>query len=142
MDLNVLEPIEGATSVSVYDVSARPGNLIAVAAVYVKETGTFPVSALLYFDFGGKLLAVYALDPSRAIRFLALDERSHLWTLTTSAGDQDPAEAPLIVEYDQKGRPVRELLTRDAFPLHAEMIEESPEIGAAALGYDSGVLWF
>jgi len=36
---NVLRPVEGARSVSIEDVSARPGGPIAVAAVYVGKEG-------------------------------------------------------------------------------------------------------
>jgi len=140
--LAVLQPVQGARSVSIYDVAVRQKAMIAVAAVYSKEDGSRPAAALLYFDFKGKLLSFFVLDPSRGVLRLAIDERLHVWTLTTWSGGKDPSEVPMVIEYDARGRVVRELLPRDQFPLHAEAIEESSGNGFASFGYQSDTVWF
>src|SRR5438128_611982 len=69
---NVLHFIEEATGVSIYDVSVQPKRMIAVAATYSKGPSTSPASALLYFDFSGNLLSVFALDAQHEIMRLAV----------------------------------------------------------------------
>lgn len=138
---DVLHLVPEAKSVSIHDVSARPQQVIAVAATYEKQEDELPVSVLLYLDSRGTLLSALALDPSREVLRLALDENLNTWTLTHASGGIDPSKAPLVTEYNQRGI-VREVLTRNLFPLHAEEIHQNPLVGAATAGYDSGTFWF
>ena len=142
--LSILRIVPEAKGVSIYDVSARPGRLIAVAGVYAsRQPGVRPAAALLYFDFKGQLLSFFALAPSREIALLAIDDELNVWTLTHGTGAEgDPAKLSMVVEYDAAGRDVRELLKRDMFPYHARFTQENPKIGSVAGGYDSGFFWF
>ncbi len=143
--LNVLRPVQEARRVGIYDVSAR-GNLIAVAAVYGSKQGNrqvHPVASLLLFDFSGRLLSAFALEPSREIELLAIDGRSNIWTLTDGAGTGvDPSTVPMVVEYSPEGKIVREVLKRNLFPFHATFNRQDIDIGSPAMGYSSGVVWF
>lgn len=143
--LNVLGLVPDALRVSIYDVSAHTP-VIAVAAVYESKQGNRqvrPTASLLLFNFNGQLLSAFALEPSHAIARLAVDDKSNIWTLTEFADTNvDPSTVPMVVEYTAEGRIARELLTRNMFPFHASDLREDPEIGAAAMGYDAGVVWF
>ncbi len=146
VSLNVLQPAQDAKSVTIYDVSARPGNIIAVAAVYGSRQGedrVRPTATLLLFDFNGRLLSAFALPPSRQINHLAVGAQSDVWTLTDFAdsGD-DPSTAPMVVEYTSEGAVAREELTRSAFPFHSHQIQHNFSIGNPSLGYGSAGLWF
>jgi hypothetical protein len=144
VSLNVLRPVPDAAEVSVYDVSARRGQMIAVAAVYRSKYPKMirPAAALLIFDFNGELLSTFALEPSREISRLEIDDNLNVWTLTSHSDDKDPSQVPMVVEYDSSGKIARELLARSTFPLHARSIREDPSIGGLSSGHDSGVFWF
>jgi hypothetical protein len=165
--LNVLRPVEEATCVSIYDVSARRGSIIAVAAVFASmkppssarrfsssQPGpSFPelskgsdgslrmASSLMTFDFSGRLLSAFVLEPPQDIRKLEVDENANIWTLTDNDGDNAPATVPLIVEYSAGGTVISKLLTRNQFPFHAHQLKESLSVGRISMGYDSGILW-
>jgi len=87
--------------VSVYDVSVRRGEFIAVAAIY-NVSGRAPAASLLYyyFDFGGRLLMASALDSSRQVMWLTVDDDSNVWALITRPGGRNPPEAPLVAPAD------------------------------------------
>jgi hypothetical protein len=139
--LRVLQPAIEASRASIYDVSARPGGLIAVATVYrSKKSHVRPVSSLLLFDFDGRLQSGFTLEPARTISRLEVDEDSHIWALTDHAENHAPTATHLLVEYSAKGEILREDLPRNMFPYHAQRIRE--EQGRAQMGYDAGRLWF
>lgn len=140
--VKILAAVEEATSSAIYDVSARRDQAIAVAAVFARRPGERPAAALLLFDFNGRPLSAFALAPAREIFRLELDERSNIWTIGSGAGDQNPSQVPMVVEYDAKGNAIRELLTRSMFPLHAEIMNQNSKIGPVSSGYGSGVFWF
>jgi hypothetical protein len=143
--LNVLRPVQEASQVSISDVSARPGSVIAVAAVYASKEGNRrvrPVASLLLFDFNGHLLSAFALEPSRGIVRLAVDDKSNVWTLTGYADNKDPSTIAMVVQYTPEGIVARKLFTRNMFPFHASETWEDTSIGRAFMGYDSGLLWF
>jgi hypothetical protein len=140
---NVLRFVKEAGSVSIRDVSARLGSMIAVAAMYEsKGDGHFvrPAASLLLFDFHGALLSAFALEPSRTVRRLEVDDKSNIWTLTARA-DKEASTGPMLVEYRADGTILREAPSRSLFPFHASRTRESPDIGRPSLGYSSGVLW-
>ena len=143
--LNVLAPVHDARRVSIYDVSARK-NLVAVAAVYESKEGNKqvrPTAALLLFGFNGQLLSAFALEPSHQIALLAVDDDSNVWTITDHADTNvAPSTVPMVVKYTAKGEVANELLTRNMFPFHASDIRQDTEIGAPAMGYEAGVVWF
>jgi hypothetical protein len=139
---DILRLVPEAESVSIYDVSAWPQQMIAVGAVYSKGPAVTPADVLLFFDFKGALFSATALDPSREIARLELDDKLDAWTLTLGPGDKNPKDAPLVVEYDGTGKVVRELLPRDLFPMHSEHLAENPQVGAVSAGYESGAFWF
>jgi hypothetical protein len=144
-NVDVLGPVHDARRVSIYDVSAR-GNLIAVAAVYESKEGNRqirPTATLLLFDFSGQFLSAFALEPSHQIALLAVDDNSDIWTLTDHADTNvDPSKVPMVVKYTSKGKIAKELLPRNLFPFHASDIRQNTEIGAPAMGYEAGVVWF
>lgn len=141
-DINVLNLAPEARSVSVYDVSVRPDQLIAVAAVYVRGRDVPPAAALLLLDGNGGLLRADALAPAREISLLAVDEQLNTWAVVAgSEGDEGPSP-PLVVEYNKQGEAIRELLPRSLFPLHQQFIYEAPQMGAAVAGYSEGNFWF
>jgi len=143
--LNVLRPVAGARGVSIYDVSARPGGLIAVAAVYTSKEGDRkipPAASLLLFDFDGRVRSAYGLAPSHEIRKLTIDEQSNIWTLTDNFYETDPQSAAMVVEYSPDGKVLRELLPRSVLWSHGVPPKESAANGRVAMGYDSGVVWF
>ncbi|HLW82288.1 MAG TPA: hypothetical protein VKS20_09635 [Candidatus Acidoferrales bacterium] len=136
----LLPLVSGAETVQTEDVSAVPGKRIAVYAAYAKADGSVAY-VLLYFDFNGSLLRAFAVDPTRDIDALALDDSLNVWTVT-AAGGQDPSRAPMVVEYSDTGSVVKQLLPRSEFPKDAKMTEQSSQIGALAAGYNSGTFWF
>ena len=141
--LNVLRLVPEAERVSIHDVSARPGQIIAVAAVYRKANHHLrPISTLLLFDFSGRLLSTFALEPSREIDRLAVDDKSNVWTITSSSGGKDPSTVPMVIEYTPTGVVSKELLARNMFPTHARETQDSLTIGRSFMGYDSHGLWF
>ena len=142
--LKVLRLVPDAESVSIYDVSAR-GNLIAVAAVFASKGApkTRPTATLLIFNFSGQLLSAQALEPSRQIARLAVDDNSNIWTLTNHAYPKaDPSKVPMVVEYTADGKIAREMLPRNLFPFHASNLRQDTETGAPAMGYGAGAVWF
>jgi hypothetical protein len=141
--VKVLQPAIEASAVGIYDVAIRPGKVIAVAVVYrSRQRHIRPVSSLLTFDFRGRLLSAFALKPSRGISHLVLDDDENIWTLTDHADTEDPSKLPMVVEYSAEGTVVKELLTRSMFPMHSAETNESSFLGRAAIGYDSGTVWF
>jgi hypothetical protein len=144
--LKLLGIVPDAAKAYVYDVSARPNGIIAVAAVYVSKLGdrsVRPASTLLLFDLSGHLLSFLSLARWRDIERLEVDEQSNIWTLTWIAEEgKDPARYSMLVEYTAKGEIARESLPRSLFPLHAEETRGSSRIGFPAMGYDSRVVWF
>ncbi len=142
--LHVLRCVPEAGRVSISDVSARLGGMIAVAAVF-RKAGTRhlrPVPTLLVFDFKGQLSSGFSLVPSREIYRIEVDQGFNVWTMTAHADNKDPSTVPMIVEYNSKGVVSKELLTRNKFPFHAQWTQDNPAIGKAFMGYDSGGLWF
>jgi hypothetical protein len=146
VEVNVLRLVPEARRVSIYDVSARPGGIIAVAAVYrSKEEGSLvrPAAALLLFGFDGRLLSAFALTSSRQISRLEVDDQSYIWTLADHLDDgDDPSTLPMVVEYTEAGAEARKVLTRAMFPLHVRRIEQSASIGVPSMGHDSDIFWF
>jgi hypothetical protein len=141
-DINVLNLAPEARSVSIYDVSVRPDQLIAVAAVYVRGRDVPPAATLLLLDGNGSLLRADGLAPAREISLLAVDEQLNTWTVVAgSEGDEGP-NPPLVVEYNKQGEPIRELLPRNLFPPHQNLLYERPQVGAAVAGYAQGNFWF
>jgi hypothetical protein len=141
---NALRPVEEAREVSIYDVSARPGSAIAVAAVYTSMAGNLvvpPAAALLLFDFNGRLRSAYALPPSAQIEKLVVDESSNIWILTDNFSDTDPPDVPMIVEYTQEGSVIRELLPHSVLWSHGAAPRESSATGIITMGCESGVVW-
>jgi hypothetical protein len=141
---DILRLVPEAESVAIWDVSVRPADLVAVAATYVKrESGkVMPASVLLYLDFGGDLISAHALTASGEIAALALDDRSNVWTIARGSGLEPDSDGPLIVEYDKLGNVVRKMLPRRLFPPHQRGVQQNPEIGAVAAGYEAGTFWF
>ena|SRR5579863_6611796 len=141
-NFEVLKLVPDAKSVSIYDVSARRGQMIAVAAVYVKNSELPPAAILMVFDYEGGLESAVALDPSREIVALELDDSSHIWTLTWGPGGKEPGESPVVVEYDRTGSTVGNFLNWSLFPPHTDSIQQNQRAGAASAGYDSDRFWF
>jgi hypothetical protein len=142
LSIDILRFVPEAVGVSIWDVSARPQQLIAVAATYGRGPAVPPADVLLYFDFYGALLSAEALEPAREIDALAIDDNLNVWTLTLGAGGKDPAKTPLVIEYDKNGETVREMLPRNLFPPHESIIVANPTVGAEAAGYNAGTFWF
>jgi hypothetical protein len=138
----VLSLVPEAESVSIDDVSARPQQMVAVAAVYVNRQDQSPAAVLLYLNFSGTLVSAVALAPSREVTALALDDDLNVWTLIHSAANDDPAHSPLVVEYSKTGQVVREVFIRSLFPPYDYSIQESWEAGSAAVGYQGATFWF
>jgi hypothetical protein len=140
MSLSVLRLVPEAERVGIWDVSARAGQLIAVSAVFRKADHHLrPVPTLLLFDC---LLQALALEPSREILRLTLDDRSNIWTVTSHLDNKSPSTVPMVVEYSPTGEIVKEMLMRDQFPLHAEVTKETRLTGSAFMGFDFGFIWF
>jgi hypothetical protein len=145
--LKLLALVPDAKRADVFDVSARPGGIIAVSAIYVSKEGTSsvpPAATLLLFDFSGRLLSLFSLAPWRDVLRIEVDEQSNIWTLTSHAEEgKNPALYSMVVEYTTRGDIVNELLPRNLFPSHADKIHGSSETGFAHMGYDStNGLWF
>jgi hypothetical protein len=140
----VLKAVPEAGRVSIWDTSAQVGHIIAIAAVF-RKAGTKnvrPVPTLLLFDFGGGLQSAFALEPSREIQRLEVDEKSNIWTISSHSGGKNPSTVPMVVKYTSEGTIAMEMLARDKFPFHAEATQQSQEIGSTFIGYDSDGLWF
>lgn len=136
----VLGLVPEAKTVSVWDVAAKPGEFIAVAAVYAKPNAV--QNELLLFDFNGKLMSAFVLAPSRGIARLAIDDNLNIWTLTESSGDQSPDAVPMVVEYNSSGKEIRDILKRSEFPPYQQIIRVSAKGGHPNLGVDGNTLWF
>jgi len=141
--LKILGLVPDASFAHVHDVSARPGGIIAVAAVYVSKEGPSqvrPASTLLLFDFEGRLVSFLALAPWRDIDRLEVDEQSNIWTLLSNSSEVKSAS--MLVEYTSQGAVAKELVPRSLFPLHADEIQGNSAIGFVHMGYDADGLWF
>ncbi len=137
-----LRLVPEANRATIHDVSAFPGRIIAVAAVYRKGNDSVPAGSLLYFDFQGNLLLALALAPSHGIWRLTVNADSDVWTLTAGDGDQKPSEVPMVVGYRPSGKIFKELFTRSEFPFHASDTQENETVGAAGFGHTSDLTWF
>ena len=131
-----------AKHATVHDVSALPQHIIAAAVTYRKSQNTVPATSLLYYDFSGNLMLALALDPSREIAYLTVDQRSNVWTLTMGSGGRNPSEVPMVVVYGPTGAVVKEMLKRTDFPAHTTFTQEDETIGVPAVGHGDGVVWF
>jgi hypothetical protein len=139
--VNVLRYVPEATLVHIADVSTLPQELIAVSAIFSRGKGIQPAASLLYLDWQGNLLSAVALAPSREALRLAVDDQGNVWTLTTHSDGLPPAQAPMVVKYDRKGREVRTVLNRAEFPSDAELTVEDPTVGIVGFGFSSGHVW-
>ncbi len=137
-----LRLVSEAKRATVHDVSAVPGRLIAIAAVYRKSEDSVPAASLLYFDFRGNLLLALALDPSREAARLTIDDESNVWTLLEGVGDRNPADEPMVVGYDASGNVLKEISRRSQFPYHAVELRDSDPVGAVGFGHSSDSVWF
>jgi hypothetical protein len=140
--LTPLRFVPEARDDSISDVSALPGQVIVVAAVFSKGNAFVPAASLLYFDFQGRLLQSLALDPSREVKRVTVDAESNVWTLTEGPGGQKPSDAPMIVGYRLSGRPFKELFRRSEFPIHASLTQENADVGVPGFGQTSDRIWF
>jgi hypothetical protein len=143
--LDVLTGFPEASGISIWDVSARPHQRIAVAAVFLGGLGNGNVSTLLYYDWNGHLARALALDPSREVRELELDGYGNVWTLGSGRGDKDAGSTPLITVFGPDGSINAEFLKRSDFPVHADVTREGPDmVGVVSFGITPGVgawLW-
>ena len=138
----LLSLVPEAVSVSTTDVSIVPQQAIAVSAVYDRGSGTPTASLLLRFDFRGRLLWALDLAPSRDVEALAEDDQGDTWTVTSGSGGEDPGTAPTVVEYDDAGKVIRELLPRATFPSDSRATQQNAQIGPVTAGFSSGIFWF
>jgi hypothetical protein len=143
--LNLLRLVTEKKKISVSDVSAIPG-LVAVAAAYMSKEGSKkirPASALVILDFSDHLVSFLSVAPWRDAERIELDADSNIWTLNSNADESKPAgNGFLLTEYSIKGTILRELLPRSLFPVHANEIMRSREMGFAAAGRNDGTVWF
>lgn len=142
MNFTILRLVPDAVSVSIYDVSAVKGEMVAVSAVYVKSEYQEPSAILLVFDFKGKLESATAVDDKRLLLLLEIDNQSRIWALTGGAGGNDPTKTPVVLEFDKAGSEIGRVLTWDKFPSHSDGIRQNQALGPAAAGYNSGSFWF
>jgi hypothetical protein len=138
---NVFRPVEGARSISILDVSARPGGPTAVAATYVGKEREQIVPSLLLYDVNGRLDSAFALPPTRSILKLVVDESLNIWTLTENLDETDPQAVPMLVEYSAEGAVIREELPRSLLWSHGVAPKEGMYTGRITMGYDAGVVW-
>ncbi|MGA2697215.1 MAG: hypothetical protein ABSE92_14220 [Terriglobales bacterium] len=123
LSLDAFSPVRESRDMSIYDVSARPGGLIAVSAVYASKEGNAnvaPASAILVFDFKGHLRSALALE-NTAIR-LIVDTESRIWALT-DAGSSGEGK-PTLLELSTDGKVLREIDLRQTFPQNIELIAD------------------
>jgi hypothetical protein len=137
-----LRLVPEAKRATVYDVSALPGRIIAVGAVYRKSPDTVPAASLLYFDFQGDLLLALALDPSREVVRLTVDGDSDVWTLTEGVGERKPSEEPMAVGYSASGEVLKEVAKRSEFPADASLTQGDDRMGSTGFGHSAGSVWF
>jgi hypothetical protein len=142
VSLNLLRATPEARRVSIYDVSALPNELIAVAAVYSKGDKSPAVDTLQYFNFQAQLLSFFLLEPSREIARLAVDKDQNVWALSRSSGGGDASLLPMVVEYGRQGQVLKQMLHRSEFPGHEQILRQDPGVGVVQFGYSEGWLWF
>jgi hypothetical protein len=142
VNLTPLRLVPEAKRASVHDVSALPQRMIAVAVTYRKSNDTVPASSLLYYDFRGNLLSALALDPSREIAYLTIDDQANVWTLTMGAGGRHPSDVPMVVVYGPSGNVTKAMLKRADFPPHTNFTQEDESIGVPNVGHGADVFWF
>jgi hypothetical protein len=136
-----LRSVPEAKRVAIHDVSALPGHMIAVAAVYSKGEDSVPTASLLCFDFRGGLLWALALEPSREAWRLTVDAESNIWTLPAGAGEQKPSDAPMLVGYRPTGKVFKEMFRRSEFGIHALETQENETVGSPGIGHTLGGIW-
>jgi hypothetical protein len=140
--LSPLRLVSEAKRATVWDVSALPGHMIAVAVDYRKSDDTVPASSLLYFSFRGDPLLALALDASREVRHLTVDGDSNVWTLTMGVGQRKPSEEPMAVGYSPSGEVLKEVAKRSEFPADASLTQEDDRIGLTGFGHSADSVWF
>jgi hypothetical protein len=140
--LSPLRLVPEAKRTTVWDVSALPGQMIAVAVDYRKSDDAVPSSSLLYFNFRGDPLQALALDASREARHLTVDGDSNVWTLTMGAGERKPSGEPMAVGYKPSGEVLKEVAKRSEFPTDASLTQEDDTMGLTGLGHNADSVWF
>jgi hypothetical protein len=143
VSLNLLTALPGAKGVQVYDASARTG-VVAVAAVFILD-GNPPANlaeAVLLYDFSGRLVASFPINPDWGVLGIEADEKGHLWTFTDNFEPSDPLNAPLIVEYSAAGEIIGKFVPRNMLWPHGLTPQGSWENHEEAMGYNPGVVWF
>jgi hypothetical protein len=142
VSLNILRATPEAKRVSIYDVSALPNKVIAVAAVYGRGDGGPAVDTLQYFSFRAELLSFFLLQPSREIARLAVDKDENVWALSRSSAGGDTSLLPMVVEYSRGGQVLKQMLRRSDFPGNEQILRQDPGVGVVQFGYSEGWLWF
>lgn len=118
VSLDVLSQIEGATDLSIYDVSAGSSGLIAVSAVTVTgEPSTVTSGSMrsLLFLYGGDGKLLNALKLDTHLDSVAVDDDGSVWGVGDSAGSGDPSAVPLFYRFTNDGDPVG-FFPRSSFP--------------------------
>jgi len=95
------------SGVSIYDVSARRPGFIAVAAVYLRMTGS-PVALLLYFDWSGSLSRRVVLRNRPGIQSLEVVSADQVWALN-DFGPMDQSRF-VFTAFDRNGAVIKEVV--------------------------------
>lgn len=139
--LNPLSSAVGASSIAIWDVSVAATGWLAVNAVLKSTTGQLS-AALLIYDGKGALQNSLALNRGEFNK-IEFDEQGNVWGLGQAAGRDDPADVPMVFEYDHTGTLLNQFLRRSQFPRDAKGIREGlGHGGSAAFGLAPGMAWF
>jgi hypothetical protein len=121
--------------VSIYDVSARRDDFIAVAAVYSRLDAS-PVAVLLYFDWTGLLSKKLVLENNPKIEALAIDNNGLVWALNDL--DQVRPARSVFTVFNSNQMVVKEILE----PHHRWSTDEGIRHGGQiSFGLIEGDVW-
>lgn len=140
--LRPMANVPDAATSTIWDVSAGPTGLVAVAGDFADSSGRVAASLLLY-NPDGSLARAFSLPAEREIRKLAIDGQDTIWALGMGSGTRDPKSVSFIVAYDRQGNVVKQLIPRSDFPADSAVLQEGPAVGGfASFGLRGDSIWF
>jgi hypothetical protein len=140
--LDVLNQLEGATDVSIHDVSVGKSGLIAVAAVAVRSRQERPVALLLVYSPEGRLLNAQRVDSHMELTKIRIDEDDSIWGLGNGAGDRDPDQVSMFLRFTDKGQKTEGFFKRSLFTANAQKTRNAAKgSGVLSFGLTRKVVW-
>lgn len=134
--LSLLKDFPDASEADVWDVAGAPGGGIVLAAVLrygATDSYTLAKSELmlLTYDRYGKLTKAWNTYPFH-VHKIVVDNEGDVYAFGERIDRPDKmgqADYPIFIEYSPRGKVLRDLLNRSAFPMDSFVVEAGPNTG-------------